>query len=94
MRPRAPVTDAPPNREAGGATSDGPGGEPLRVQLAPDGDEVPQSRPWARRDDRRTVECRFRRDRASWKRRIAFARRTSYDGADPLVAPYAGRWTR
>ena len=57
-------------------------------------DSVPQHRPWVRRPDAREVEIRFRRDRAGWRRRIACARRTSHDGADP-IAPYSGgRWTR
>jgi hypothetical protein len=61
---------------------------------APGMDPVPLHRPWVRRPDAHEVERRFRRDRAGWRRRIDCARRLSHDGADPLVAPYGGRWTR
>jgi hypothetical protein len=61
---------------------------------APGTPPVPNHRPWATCPDARIIECRFRRDRAGWRRRIDCARRTSHDGADP-VAPYGGgRWTR
>jgi hypothetical protein len=60
----------------------------------PDMPPVPLHRPWATRGDAHAVEIRFRRDRQQWRRRICAARRLSHDGADPLVAPYGGRWTR
>jgi hypothetical protein len=61
---------------------------------APGTPRVPNHRPWSRRADAHAVERRFQQDRQQWRRRIDCARRLSHDGADELVAPHGGRWTR
>jgi hypothetical protein len=80
-------------RPDGGGTRSAVGGTSSSLgTLPPPTDELPQSRPWAQRPDAHTVELRFRRDRAGWRRRIDCARRLTHDARDELAAP-AGRWT-
>jgi hypothetical protein len=90
MTPRA----GPPGKRSR-APQEGP--DPKGKHIADQGNEairpqpghenaVPPNRPWSGRADAHTVELRFRRDRAGWRRRVDAARRLSFDAADE-VAP-------